>query len=50
MRTTVILDDDVAAKLRSEARKHDKPFKQALNDALRRGLLDQSGARGDCHF
>ncbi len=39
MRTTVTLDEDVAAKLRLEARKRGKPFKQALNEALRRGLL-----------
>lgn len=40
MRTTVTLDEDVAAKLRSEARRSGKPFKQALNEALRRGLLE----------
>jgi hypothetical protein len=41
MRTTVTLDEDVAAKLRSEARRQGKPFKQALNEALRRGLLQR---------
>lgn len=41
MRTTVTLDEDVAAKLRAEARRHGKPFKQALNEALRRGLLER---------
>jgi hypothetical protein len=41
MRTTVTLDEDVAAKLRSEARRQGKPFKQALNEALRRGLLER---------
>lgn len=40
MRTTVTLDEDVAAKLRSEARRSGRPFKQTLNDALRRGLLE----------
>ena len=32
------LDEDVAAKLQAEARRSGRPFKQALNDALRRGL------------
>ncbi|MBI3938765.1 MAG: DUF2191 domain-containing protein [Betaproteobacteria bacterium] len=40
MRTTVTLDEDVAAKLRLEARRSGRPFKQTLNDALRRGLLE----------
>lgn len=44
MRTTVTLDEDVAAKLRAEARSGGKPFKQALNDALRRGLLERGAA------
>lgn len=47
VRTTVTLDEDVAAKLRSEARRTGKPFKQALNDALRRGLLENK--RGSVH-
>ncbi len=39
MRTTVTLDDDVAAKLKAEVRRTGKPLKTALNEALRRGLL-----------
>ena len=38
VRTTVTLDDDVAAKLQAETRQSGRPFQQALNDALRRGL------------
>ena len=38
MRTTLTLDDDVNAKLRAEARRSGKPFKQVLNDCLRVGL------------
>lgn len=38
MRTTLTLDPDVAAKLRSRARELGLPFKQVVNDALRRGL------------
>lgn len=41
MRTTVTLDEDVAARLRSEAQRSGKPFKQTLNEALRRGLLER---------
>ena len=35
MRTTVTLDEDVAAKLRAEARRTGKPFKTVLNECLR---------------
>lgn len=38
MRTTLTLDDDVAAVLRERARLLELPFKQVVNDALRRGL------------
>ena len=38
MRTTLTLDDDVAAKLRAEARKSGEPFKQVVNRVLRTGL------------
>lgn len=38
MRTTVSLDPDLAAKLRSLARERGVPFKEALNEAIRRGL------------
>lgn len=42
MRTTVTLDDDVAAKLNAAARERGVSFKVALNEAVRAGL----GARG----
>ena len=38
MRTTLTLDDDVAAKLRAEARNSGEPFKQVVNRLLRTGL------------
>lgn len=38
MRTTLTLDPDVAERLRQETRRTGKPFKQAVNDALRAGL------------
>ena len=38
MRTTLTLDDDVAEALKDQARQLDQPFKQVVNNALRRGL------------
>jgi predicted transcriptional regulator len=38
VRTTLTLDDDVAAKLKSTARRTGRPFRDVVNDALRRGL------------
>lgn len=38
MRTTVTLDDDVAAKLKEEARRRKSSFKEVLNSSVRRGL------------
>ena len=45
MRTTLTLDDDVAAALKERARRLARPFKQVVNDALRRGLA----ASGEDH-
>lgn len=39
MRTTLTLDDDVAAKLKSEARRTGRAFREVVNEALRRGLV-----------
>jgi len=38
VRTTLTLDDDVAALLNKEMRKTGRPFKQVVNDALRWGF------------
>lgn len=38
MRTTLTLDEDVADFLREQARLQDRPFKQVVNDTLRRGM------------
>lgn len=38
MRTTLTLDDDVAARLKAAVRKTRRPFKQLVNEALRSGL------------
>jgi hypothetical protein len=37
MRTTLTLDDDVAAKLKAESRRTGRPFRDVVNEALRRG-------------
>jgi len=38
MRTTLTLDDDVAAKLRMESQRAGRPFREIVNETLRRGL------------
>jgi hypothetical protein len=38
MRTTVTLDEDVAAKLKKTARESGISFKEALNSSVRRGI------------
>lgn len=40
VRTTVTLDDDLAARLRERARERDLSFKAVLNEAIRSGLTD----------
>ena len=42
MRTTLTLDDDIAAALRERARILNRPFKQIVNEALRRGMSPAS--------
>ncbi len=38
MRTTLTLDDDVANYLKEQSLLLNKPFKQVVNDTLRRGM------------
>lgn len=38
MRTTLTLDDDVAAKLKTESQRAGRPFRDVVNETLRRGL------------
>ena len=42
MRTTLTLDDDVADFLKMQSRLQGKPFKQVVNDVLRRGMAPRS--------
>ena len=39
MRTTLTIDDDVAALLKQESRKSGEPFKQVVNRVLRLGFV-----------
>ncbi len=41
MRTTLTLEDDVAAALRAISRDQRVPWKQVVNDVLRRGLASK---------
>jgi len=43
MRTTLTLDDDVAAKLEKLARQRKLSFKEVVNSVLRRGLSAPEG-------
>jgi hypothetical protein len=40
MRTTLTIDDDLAGILQRKARELDKPFKELVNAALRKGLAE----------
>lgn len=42
MRTTLTLDPDVARLLEEEAARQRKPFKQVVNEAIRRGLAPRA--------
>lgn len=45
MRTTLTLDPDVVKLLEDEQHRARKPFKQVVNDAIRRGLAPKSRPR-----
>ena len=44
MRTTLTLDDDVAARLKAESRRAGRPFREIVNETLRRGLASRRAA------
>jgi plasmid stability protein len=41
MRTTITLDDNVAANLRAEARRAGRSLRDIVNETLRRGLVSR---------
>lgn len=45
VRTTLTLDEDVAARLQSEARRTGKPFKLIVNEHLRASLAQRRAVR-----
>lgn len=47
MRTTLTLDDDLAALLQRRARETGLPFKQVVNDAIRESLIPPTPGRAD---
>jgi hypothetical protein len=50
VRTTLTLEDDVAARLRAEARRTGRPFKTLVNEALRAGLQQKRLSRTKQQF
>jgi len=50
VRTTLTLEDDVAARLKAEARRTGQPFKTLVNEALRAGLLQKRLSRPKQQF
>lgn len=43
MRTTLTIESDVASRLRAEARRTGRPFKDLVNEYLRAGLMQRRG-------
>lgn len=44
MRTTLTLDDDIAAKLKAEVRRSGRPFKEVVNSFLRLAINSRRDA------
>jgi hypothetical protein len=45
MRTTLTLDPDVAHLIEEEVHRRRKPYKEVVNDAIRRGLAPRAAKR-----
>ena len=45
MRTTLTIEDDLAARLEEVSQRQGMSFKQAVNDAIRKGLAPSGGRR-----
>ncbi|MGD9852568.1 MAG: CopG family transcriptional regulator [Nitrospirales bacterium] len=50
MRTTLTLDDDVSAKLKSLAKRTGKSFKETVNEAIRSGLTVMPTTQSPTYF
>jgi hypothetical protein len=44
MRTTLTLDEDVAARLQAESRRVGRPFREIVTETLRRGLANHAAS------
>jgi plasmid stability protein len=49
-RTTITLDDDVAAKLKADVRRTGRSLKDTVNEALRFGLAQQTRVKSQKPF
>ena len=50
MRTTLTIEADVAARLRTEARRTGRAFKDLVNECLRSGLAQRKISQRPAHF
>jgi hypothetical protein len=50
VRTTITLDEDIAAKLQAEVRRSGRSFKDVVNEAIRAGLLKRAPAKAAPRF
>jgi hypothetical protein len=50
MRTTLTLDEDIAARLQAEARRTGRPFKAVVNEYLRAGLAQRRAVKAVAPF
>jgi predicted transcriptional regulator len=50
MRTTLTLDPDVVKLLEEEAHRQRRPYKQIVNDAIRRGLAPRATRRSSKRY
>ena len=50
MRTTITLDEDVAARLQTEMRRTGRPFKEVVNEFLRVGLAQRRAVKATDPF
>ena len=50
MRTTLTLDEDIAARLQAESRRTGRPFKAIVNEYLRAGLAQRRAAQAATPF
>jgi hypothetical protein len=50
MRTTLTLDEDIAARLKAEARRSGRPFKTVVNEYLRAALAQRRAIKALAPF